>query len=127
VRAAIAVLALVFAACAADEQPAEDAHAPVETWEYEFFTHADCNGERDVVLTMCFPAGPGDLVEPGDAAAQAYADLWLAACDVDHGVLGGVGPSHPGYCASATGDGESVWGCSISFGPDFRACAGGGA
>ncbi|HEY3802251.1 MAG TPA: hypothetical protein VGL61_06565 [Kofleriaceae bacterium] len=126
-RAAIAILiALALGACTDDAPAPEDSHAPVETWQYEFSGHADCNGERDYVITMCFPAGSADAVEPGDAAAAAYADLWLAACDVDHAVLGDtVGASHAGYCANADDTGEDTWSCGITYGPDFVTCDGG--
>jgi hypothetical protein len=118
----IALSLSLLCSCVDDDTAPSDASSSVELYKYELDTHASCNGEHDVVLTMCFPAGQADAVEPGDAAAAAYAQMWLATCDVDHGVLDGVGETHPGWCPNASDTGEDTWACSLHYAPSFEVC-----
>ncbi|HEY1815556.1 MAG TPA: hypothetical protein VGG74_24580 [Kofleriaceae bacterium] len=80
--------------------------------------------QRDYAFEMCFPSGSDDAVDPGDAAAAAFANVWLASCQTDHGVLDGVGVDHPGFCAGGSDGTEAPSSCAMTYGPKFVVCGG---
>lgn len=110
-------LTLLLAACATDGTPEAPA-APHYAWT--MYTHEGCDGapQVDDVHSLCVDPNAGDVLQPGEVAAQDARSLWIASCLATQGHAGTV--EETSLCVSPWG--PAPYSCAATLQYEFRTC-----
>lgn len=125
----ITLLLVLLCSCIDDTTTTARSPATKSGAAYICYTHATCTAydaaPRDAATRICVQPSASDALEPGDAAAEAYRQIWLGACRASEGTIDG--PDEGRICAtpdtsSSSGFAAAVYGCSADCEPLFAGC-----